>query len=264
MVLSPCLTEPQSGSDFGNMRTLATRVDGGWRLNGEKAWITTAAIAHIGVVFVQTDPAKRGKGIAAVIANLRGDGVEVTEPYDIEVGTVMGVAGVRFKDAFVSDSDVLHPPGEAFIKALTSINSARTYVAAMCCGMVGEALAQAIEYGRVRQSFGKPLIEHQGLRWSIADVAADLEASRLLTYRAARLIHEGRDQEAIMAAAVAKKVAVEMAERRMPNCLQLMGAAGLKSDTVMARHLLSAKVASFVDGSTEIQNERIGQLVEPG
>jgi alkylation response protein AidB-like acyl-CoA dehydrogenase len=260
LIICPCLTEPQSGSDFAAMRTTARRVEGGWRLDGEKAWITNAVIAHLGVVYAQTDAALRGRGIAAFLVNLSGDGVEVTEPYDLAVGSVIGVAGLRFKDAFVPDADVLQAPGQAFLKALTSINSARTYVAAMCCGMVDEALHLAIEYGRGRRTFGQPLVAHQGVRWSIADIATDLEAARLLTYRAAQLIAEGQNDAAIGAAAMAKKHAVEMAERCLPACLQLMGARGLRSDLPLARHILSAKIASFVDGSTEIQNERIGQL----
>jgi alkylation response protein AidB-like acyl-CoA dehydrogenase len=150
-------------------------------------------------------------------------------------------------------------PGEAFAKALGSINAARTHVAAMCCGVVGEALAIANDYARHRKAFGQPLIEHQGLRWKLADIATDLEAARLLTYRAANLVESGGD--AISAAAMAKKVSVEMATRCLPECMQVLGANGLRSDYPIARHMLAAKIAAFADGTNEIQKDRIGRLI---
>jgi alkylation response protein AidB-like acyl-CoA dehydrogenase len=153
-------------------------------------------------------------------------------------------------------------PGEAFAKALGSINAARTHVAAMCCGTVGEALAIANDYARHRKSFGQPLIEHQGLRWKLADIATDLEAARLLTYRAANLVESGGD--AISAAAMAKKVSVEMATRCLPECMQILGANGLRSDYPIARHMLAAKIAAFADGTNEIQKDRIGRLIGDG
>jgi alkylation response protein AidB-like acyl-CoA dehydrogenase len=261
MVLCPCLTEPKSGSDFASMATSARKVDGGWLVNGRKAWITNAAIAQLGVVYAQTDPQARGRGIGAFLVHLQRPGAKVGAPYELATGSIMGVAGIDLTDYFVEEADLFVPPGEAFRKALGSINSARTYVAAMCLGMVGEALDIALAYGRERVTFGQPIVEHQGLRWSLADVATELEAARLLTYRAAKLIDERKD--AVMAAAMAKKYAVEMAGRCLPACLQAMGGVGLRSEHPIARHILAARIAGFVDGTTEIQNDRIGrQLID--
>ncbi|MBS0241357.1 MAG: acyl-CoA dehydrogenase family protein [Proteobacteria bacterium] len=260
-IIALALTEPQSGSDFGATATRAVRLDGGWRLTGEKAWVTHAAIGNLGIVYAQTAPEQGAKGIAAFLVDLRSDGCTVSAPYALETGSVAGVCGLTLKDCFVPANDVLMQPGDAFARALNSINAARTHVAAMCCGMVGEALALATDYSVSRNAFGRPLFDHQGLRWKLADVSADLESARLLTYRAAELIEQGRD--AILAASTAKKVAVEMTTRCLPDCLQVMGANGLRSDVPIARHLLASRIAGFVDGTNEIQKERIGALLKP-
>lgn len=261
-IIGLMLTEPQSGSDFGATATRAERVEGGWRLTGRKAWVTHATIANLGVVYAQTDPSLRAKGIAAFLTDLRGDGCTISAPYALETGSVAGVCDVTFDGCFVPENDVLLEPGGAFGKALGSINAARTHVAAMCCGMVGESLAVAVEYARERTAFGKPIVEHQGLRWKLADIAADLEAARLLTYRSADLVENGGD--AVSAAAMAKKVSVEMAARCLPECMQVLGANGLRADYPIARHLLAARIAAFVDGTNEIQRDRIGRLLAGG
>jgi alkylation response protein AidB-like acyl-CoA dehydrogenase len=140
--------------------------------------------------------------------------------------------------------------------ALAGINGARTYVAAMCCGMLQASLETAVRYTQQRRTFGQAVIEHQGVRWKLVDAATDLEAARLLTYRAARLIDEGGD--AVLPAAHAKKFATEMALRRIADCIQAMGANGLRAEYPLARHLAGAKIAAYTDGSIEMMNERIG------
>jgi len=258
-IIALCLTEPQSGSDFAATATRAERVEGGWSLTGRKAWVTHATIANLGIIYAQTDPSRRAKGIAAFLVDLKAKGATFSAPYALEAGSVAGICDLALERAFVADADVLMQPGEAFAKALGSINAARTHVAAMCCGVVGEALAIANDYARHRKAFGQPLIEHQGLRWKLADIATDLEAARLLTYRAANLVESGGD--AISAAAMAKKVSVEMATRCLPECMQVLGANGLRSDYPIARHMLAAKIAAFADGTNEIQKDRIGRLI---
>lgn len=261
-VLGLALTEPQSGSDFASMATRAVRVDGGWKLTGQKAWATHAPIADICVVYAQTDPSQRAKGIASFLVDMRAPGFTVSPPYAVESGSVLGAASLKLDGCFVPDRDVFQQPGQAFARAMSSINAARTHVAAMCCGMAGEALGIALAYGRERQAFGKPVVAHQGLRWSIAEIGTDLEAARLLTYRAANLVAEGKD--AMMAAAMAKKRSIEMAEICLPACLQVMGANGLRSEYPIARHMLSNRIAAFVDGTTEIQADRIGLTLAQG
>jgi alkylation response protein AidB-like acyl-CoA dehydrogenase len=250
------LSEPGAGSDFAAIATAARKVDGGWRLDGEKAWITNAAHGDVFVTYAQTDPAARGKGIACFLVDGTRPGFQRVAPFALMGGHAIGTGGFRLVDYFATDADLLYPAGQAFKRALTSINGARTYVAAMCCGMLEAALACAARYGAARRSFGARLIDHQGLRWKLAKAANDLEAARLLAYRAAAIIDAKGD--ALLAASHAKKFASEMIVERLSDCMQAMGAAGLREDYPIGRHLALARIANYVDGSTEIQNERIG------
>ena len=259
LIGATALSEPGAGSDFAAIATMARKVDGGWRLDGEKAWITNAAVADLFIVYAQTDKAKRGRGIACFLVDAAAPGFDRRPPFQLLGGHAIGAGGFQLQDYFVADDAVIHPPGEAFKAALGSINGARTYVAAMCCGMLQAALRQALRYGAERQAFGQPLLGHQGIRWLLADVATDLEAARLLTYRAADLIEAGAD--AVLAASHAKKFAARIAVWRIADCIQAMGAAGLREEYGLGRHLNCAKIAHYVDGSTEIQNERIGALM---
>lgn len=256
------LTEPSAGSDFPAIRTRAERVAGGWLLNGEKAWLTNGAAVDVVVVYAQTDPAAGGKGIAAFVVDARREGFARGAAYDLAGAHAIGAAGFTLANYFAADDDLFYAPGAAFKSALGSITGARIYVAAMCCGMVEEALALALARARERGTFGRPLIERQGLRWMLADVATELEAARLLSYRAARLLEAGED--AVLAAAHAKKFATRIAEQRLPQCMQVFGAEGLMEAHPFGRHLAAARVAHYADGTTEMQNERVATYLERG
>jgi alkylation response protein AidB-like acyl-CoA dehydrogenase len=257
------LTEPHAGSDFPAITTLARRIPGGWAIDGEKAWATNAASADIAITYVKTDQAPGAEGIAAFLIDAHVPGFERRPAYGLMGGHAIGAGGFRLSNYQAEDAALFLAPGRAFKRALNGINGARAYVAAMCCGMVEEALSLALDHGRTRQAFGKALIEHQGLRWALVEVATDLEAARLLTYRAAEVIARGED--AMLPAAYAKKFAARMAQQRLGDCLQAMGAEGLREDYPIGRHIACARIAGFVDGSTEMQNERIGAaLVKRG
>ena len=250
------LSEPGVGSDFGGLEMTAVKIDGGWKLNGAKAWITNAAVAGLSVAYAQTDKSQGYRGIACFAIEAERPGFHRERPFELHGGHAIGVGGFRLVDYVAPDEALLKPPGEGFKAALAGINGARAYVAAMCCGMLQASLETAVRYTQQRKSFGQPVIEHQGVRWKLVDAATDLEAARLLTYRAARLIDEGGD--AVMPAAYAKKFATDMAVQRIADCIQAMGANGLRSDFPLARHLAGAKIAAYTDGSIEMMNERIG------
>lgn len=250
------LSEPGVGSDFGALQTEAVKVAEGWRLNGAKAWITNAAVAGLSVVYAQTDKAQGYRGIACFAVEADRPGFHRDPPFELHGGHAIGVGGFRLVDYIAPDEAVLHPPGQAFKAALAGINGARTYVAAMCCGILQASLEMAVRYTRHRRTFGQPVLDHQGVRWKLVDAATDLEAARLLVYRAARLIDESGD--AVLPAAYAKKFATEMALRRIADCIQAMGANGLSAAYPLARHLACAKIAAYTDGSIEMMNERIG------
>lgn len=250
------LSEPGAGSDFAAIKTRAVKVDGGWKLNGEKGWITNATIADLFVTYAQTDPEAGWRGIACFLVDARAKGFTRAAPYELMGGRAIGAGGFTLADYFVADEDMLAPPGEAFKLAMKSVNGARVYVAAMCAGMMAASLETALGYTGARQIFGKAVAEHQGMRWSLGDVATDLEALRALTAKAGLLIDKGED--AVMAAAHAKKFAGAVTMPRIGDCIQAMGAAGLREEHGLGRHLACAKIAGFTDGSTEIMRERIG------
>lgn len=249
------LTEPGMGSDFSAIAMHAERVPGGWRLNGRKAWITNAAQADVVILYAQTEPGSGAKGIAGFLIDANRAGF-VREPAFALAGQhAIGTGGFTLTDYLATDEELLQPPGKAFKSAMGSINGARTYVAAMCCGMVGEALRVATEYGESRQAFGVPLADHQGWRWRLAEVSAELAACRLMVAESARQIDA--QQDAQMIAAQAKLLSTRMADRQLAVLAQAMGAEGLRDVHPFGRHLVGARVANFTDGSTEMLLERI-------
>ncbi|MBT6272823.1 MAG: hypothetical protein HOI95_01675 [Chromatiales bacterium] len=254
------LTEPHAGTDFSNIAMQAHRVDGGWSLSGEKSWITNAVFADVFVCYAQTDAALGWRGIGCFLVDAKRDGFARAPAIDVFGGKAIGAGGFQLSDFFVPDEHLIHPPGEAFKKALGSINGARTYVAAMCCGMLAAGLATATDYLKNRTAFGGPLSDRQGLRWQLADIATELEAARLLTYKAAELVESG-SSEAVLSAAHAKKFSARVTERGLLDCIQMLGANGMRSEYGLGAHLACAKIAGYVDGSTEIQNERIAALL---
>lgn len=252
------LTEPGAGSDFAAITTRALRVDGGWRIDGAKAWITNAAEADVVVLYAQTSAGAGGRGIAGFVVDGRRAGFVREPAYALGGQHTIGTGGFRLEGYVARDDELLHPAGLAFKAALGSINGARTYIAAMCCGMVGEALRVASAYGRERTTFGQPLAEHQGWRWRLAEAASELAACRLMVAQAAAAIDDGRDAQ--LEAAQAKLLATRMAERQLAALAQAMGAEGLREHQPFARHLIGARVAGLVDGSTEMLLERIAAV----
>ena len=251
LVCAPSLTEPGAGSDATAMATRATRTPGGWRINGTKSWVTNGSHADL--------LGMGAKGIASFLVDLHAPGVRRTGSHVMIGGSATGAAEIAFDDVFVPEGDVAALPGQAFKSAMRGITAARTHVAAMVNGMVAECLGRAVDHAGTRQAFGRPLLEHQGLRWSLADVSTRLEASRLLTARAAILVERGED--AILEAAQAKAYAAEMAVPAISACMQAMGAEGLTDAHPFGRHLAAARIAEYVDGTTEIQRDRIGALL---
>jgi alkylation response protein AidB-like acyl-CoA dehydrogenase len=251
------LTEPGAGSDFSAITTTAQRVGNAWQLDGHKTWIVNATHADVIVVYVQTDPAGGARGIAAFVVDGSRNGFLRDARSESSAARGIDSGGFRLQGYRARAEELLHPPGEAFKAALASINGARVYVAAMCCGMVGECLRVAGEHGAVRQTFGKPLQEHQGWRWSLADAAIELEAARLLVDAAAVLVDSGGDAQT--AAARAKVFATRTAGRHIAALMHAMGAEGLREQHPFLRHLAAAQVATLVDGSTEMLLERVAK-----
>lgn len=254
------LTEPGAGSDFSAINTVAKPDKGdkgSWQLNGHKAWITNAARADVIMAYVQTELGSGARGIAGFVIDGRRAGFE-REPFYAMAGQhSIGAGGFYLKDYVAEPSEMILPAGQAFKSALGSINGARIYVAAMCCGMLDSAIQTASAYGLKRETFGRSLHEHQGWRWSLAEAAAELEAARVMVNAAADLIDRGADAQ-IMAAKT-KVFATRVAERHLGAMMQAMGAEGLRDQYPLARHQIGVRMAGFVDGSTQMLLERIAR-----
>lgn len=252
LVGSFLLTEPGAGSDAAAIECLA-RPDGeNWVLNGEKAWNTNAVGADVLTIYTQTDPKLGPRGIAGFVIEADRPGVERLPAYDMVGGHAAGVGGFRFHDVKLTPADMLYPEGQALKRALGSINNARVFVAAQSIGMMQASLDRAVEYTKQRQAFGQSIADFQGIQWMLADVQTDLEATRLLTDKAAQLIDAGENAQ--IAASHAKKFATRAASARIADCAQVMGAQGARIEEVTARHYNCTKLMQYMDGATEVQN----------
>ncbi|MDP6706741.1 MAG: acyl-CoA dehydrogenase family protein [Alphaproteobacteria bacterium] len=254
------LTESGGGSDAAAIETRAQPTGDGWVLNGEKAWITNAAVAEVLSVYAQTDPAASWRGIACFLVEAGASGVVREAPYHMLGAHAMGTGGFRFEDCRLGPEALFIGPGEAFKAAMQGIDIARIVLAAMCCGMLGAGLEEALRQTGRRRAFGQRIADFQGVQWMLADVATELEAGRLLSYRAAELYDRG--EAASVMAAHAKKFTSRAALKGLADCMQVMGAPGLDHASPLARHLAGAKIAHYLDGANEIQNVVISRSLQ--
>lgn len=254
------LTEPQGGSDAAAISTTAIEDGDDYIINGAKAWISNTPTADILNVFAQTEPGAKARGILSIQVPADAPGVTRLPAYEMMGGYAIGAGGFEFRDVRVSKSQLMLPVGKGFQAAMGGIDIARAGVAAMCAGMLRAGLDVAMPHLLKRQAFGAPLADQQGLMWTLADVATDLEATRLLAFNSAELIDNG--ESAVEAAAHAKKFATRAAFKGLNACMQAMGADGLKQEFPFARHLAAAKMAEYLDGTTEIQNLVISRALK--
>ncbi len=217
-------TEPGHGSDLSGIVTTATKIAGGWTLNGSKRWITNAAVADVFITLAQTDAAKRSQGMASFLVEARRPGFTREPAIELDGCHTIGAGGFRLDNYVAPDKALLDPPGEAFRHAIAGINGARTYVAAMSPACWSRRSSWPSSTATHRSAFGKNLLEFQGLRWSLVDAQTDLAALRLLVYRASRRIDAGEDAE--IDAARRKKFAGERTLRHLAACVQAMGPTG--------------------------------------
>jgi alkylation response protein AidB-like acyl-CoA dehydrogenase len=251
------LTEPDTGSDATSIQTLATEKNDKYIVNGSKAWVTNGVNADLLAVFAQTVPGSSAKGIAGFVIEPHMSGVSAKPAYHMLGNHAMGVNEFEFSNCTADAELMVFAPGAGFKAAMEGINVARFGVAAMCNGALEGGLNTAVNYAKKRVAFGRPIINHQGLQWQIAEAATQLEASRMLTYRAAEIIDKGEDVTVM--AAHAKKFATRAAFEGLSTAMQAMGANGLLRENPLARQMSGARVTYYMDGTTEIQNVVIGR-----
>jgi alkylation response protein AidB-like acyl-CoA dehydrogenase len=245
------LTEPGSGSDAAALRTRAELRDGGWVLNGSKAFITNASVGGTAVVMARTDPEKKSKGISAFILEKGMPGFSAGTPYRKLGLHASDTAELIFEDARVPAGNLLGERGQGFVQAMKVLEGGRIAMAAMAVGIAQAAVDQAVKYMKQRSVFGKTLAELNGLQGMIADLATEVEVSRLLTLQAAYLKDSGRP--AMHAAAMAKVFASETAMKAATKAVQIHGGAGYITEFPVERIFRDAKLTEIGEGTSEIQ-----------
>ncbi len=252
------LTEPEAGSDAGSLRTAAVADDGGWRISGRKQWITNGAHAGTFLLFARTDPSRAdAHGVSAFV--LDADHVRVTREEE-KLGLNSSVTNdIVVEDAFVERDRLLGEENRGFRVAMATLDGGRIGIAAQALGIAQAAYDAARTYALERRAFGSRIADFQAIQWKLADMATEIDAARLLTYRAAWLKHAGKPHTE--EGAKAKLFASEMARRQTGEAIQILGGYGYTKEFPVERYYRDAKITEIYEGTSEIQRLVIARSV---
>lgn len=246
------LTEPDAGSDLASIRTTATKVEGGWAISGMKHFISNAPFADFLQVLARTP---EGYGMFIVDRDAYRLG-----PVQHTMGGDDHQAEVYFDESFVPDDNVVGEPGKAFTYAMQFLGNERLTMASFSIGMADLALRLAKDYARQRKTFGRPIIENQGIQWLVADSETELYAARAMTYDAAQRADAGED--VFREISMAKLFCTEMVGRVVDRALQIFGGAGYTKGNTVERLYRLCRVMRIAGGSSEIQRIIIARTAE--
>jgi alkylation response protein AidB-like acyl-CoA dehydrogenase len=247
-----CLTEPEAGSDAASIQTTATADGGDYVLNGEKIWITNGTIADLAIVFATRDPAARHRGICAFLIPTGTPGfARERMPGEALGHRASDHARITFADCHVPKSALLGEPGEGFKVAMSALDRGRLGVAAGAVGIGQACLDACVEFARTRRQFGQRIGDFQMVQERLADMAADVDAARLLTYRAAWLKDQGRP--ATRETSLAKLFATEAAARAASEAVLLFGNRGYSNEYPVERFYRDIKGMQIYEGTSYIQ-----------
>ncbi|MBN8442024.1 MAG: acyl-CoA dehydrogenase [Thauera sp.] len=254
-----CLTEPHVGSDASAIRTSAVRDGNEWVLNGVKQFITTGKHADVAIVFAVTDKAAGKKGITCFLVSANAPGYEVGRIEEKMGQKASDTTQILFENCRIPADSVIGAEGEGYRIALSNLEAGRIGIAAQCLGMARAALEAAVKYAQERESFGKPIFEHQAVNFRLADMATQLEAARQLVWHAASLKDAGRP--CLKEASMAKLFASEMAERVCSDAIQVHGGYGYVTDFPVERIYRDVRVCQIYEGASDIQRLVIGRAL---
>jgi butyryl-CoA dehydrogenase len=245
------LTEPMSGSDAAEMRTVAVRKGDGYVLDGTKNFITNGPQADVILVFAMTDRAKRHKGISAFLVPTDARGFSRGRQ-DEKVGIrASGSCSIFFEGCEIPARHRLGEEGDGFKIAMSTLDGGRIGIAAQALGIARAAFEEALAYAKDRKAFGQPISQFQAIQFMLADMATELDAARLLTLRAASLKDRGVRHSA--ESAMAKLFASEMSERVTSKALQIHGGYGYVKEFDVERHWRDSRITEIYEGTSEIQ-----------
>ncbi len=253
------LTEPDTGSDAANLRTRATKTAAGWSISGQKMWISLGNVAEVALIFAQTDPEKKHKGLAAFLVPTDSPGFTSAE--------IHGKLGLRASDTAelsldaveVGDEALLGEVGDGFKVAMTALAAGRYSVAAGCVGIMDGCVEASVAYSKERQQFGVPLARFQLVQEMLADMILKRDAAKMLVLRAGLLKDEGKPNT--METSVAKVFATESAVECANLAIQVHGGSGYVDDYPVERYLRDARVTTLYEGTSQIQKLIIGREV---
>lgn len=242
------LTEPGAGSDLkGGLRTKAVKQGGTWVINGNKMWCTNAGIADYIITLTRTGE----KGFSLFLVPVDTDGLYIAPPEK-----KMGLKGspthaVTYQDVRIPEANLVGEEGLGLHYTLTTLDTGRISIGALSVGLAQAALEEALAYAKQREAFGQPIANFQAIQWMLADAATEIEAARLLVYRAAYLKDQKQDYS--QAAAMAKLYATEMGERVCRNAIQIHGGYGYSQEYPVERMYRDARLMTIGEGTSEIQ-----------
>jgi butyryl-CoA dehydrogenase len=254
-----CLTEPQAGSDAAAIATRATRDGDHWVLDGVKQFITTGKNADVAIVFAVTDKARGKKGISGFVVDTATPGFVVARVEDKLGQRASDTAQIVFENCRVPAANLLGGEGDGYRIALANLEGGRIGIAAQAVGMARAAFDAALAFARERVAFGKPVAEHQGVTFKLADMATQIEAARQLVWHAAALRDAGLP--CLKEASMAKLFASEMAERVCSDAIQIHGGYGYVADFPVERIYRDVRVCQIYEGTSEIQRLVIGRAL---
>src|SRR5215207_8804240 len=245
------LTEPNAGSDVSGIQTTAVREGDDYVINGSKMFITNAGHAAWIVVFASTDKSQGHKGLSALIVPTDLDGVTVEKHLDKMGQRATDTSAIAFSDVKVPAANRLGEEGEGFKIAMTTLDFTRPGTAAGAVGVARAAYELAIDYSRERVQFGQPIAMNQGVNFLIADMAAEIEAARLLTWQAAWLLDQGK--RATLQSSYAKRFASDMAMKVTTDAVQIFGGYGYMKEYPVEKLMRDAKLFQIYEGTSQIQ-----------
>lgn len=254
-----CLTEPHTGSDAAAIATTAQRVGDDFILNGTKQFITTGQHAAVAIVFAVTDRAAGKKGISCFLVPTDTAGYIVDRLEEKMGQHASDTAQIRLENCRVPASALLGAEGEGYKIALSNLEAGRIGIAAQSVGMARAALEAALRYARDRQTFGRAIIEHQAVAFRLADMATQLDAARLMVWRAAMLKDAG--QPCLKEASMAKMFASEVAEKICSDAIQIHGGYGYVRDFPVERIYRDVRVTQIYEGANDIQRMVIARAL---
>ncbi|MCB0563477.1 MAG: acyl-CoA dehydrogenase [Phaeodactylibacter sp.] len=257
-----CLSEPEAGSDATSQRTTAVDMGDHYLLNGTKNWITNGGSSNLHLVIAQTHPEAGHRGINAFIVETDWAGVAIGAKEDKLGIRASDTHTIMYSDVKVPKENRIGEDGFGFKFAMKTLNGGRIGIAAQALGIAGGAYELALEYSKQREAFGKPISKHQAIAFKLADMATEIEAAKLMVYRAAWLKDQGMDYDT--ASAMAKLYASEVAMRHTVEAVQIHGGYGYVKEYHVERLMRDAKITQIYEGTSEIQRIVISRAILEG